>query len=130
LLVRTRTRWIVHIRALLRRDGLRLAPGRAENFVTRVNDLHLSPQFAAQIAPVLELLAPLNTQIAELDTQVATRARDDERTRRLMTVPGVGPVTAVAFVATVDRVTRFRNAHQLESYLGLVPREWGSREPH
>ena len=42
LLVRTRTRWIVHIRTLLRRDGLRLAPGRAENFVTRVNDLLLS----------------------------------------------------------------------------------------
>jgi transposase len=128
LLVRTRTRWIVHIRALLRRDGLRLAPGRAENFVTRVNALLLSPQLATQIAPVLELLAPLNTQIAELDTQVASRAHEDERTRRLMTVPGVGPVTAVAFVATVDRVTRFRNAHQLESYLGLVPREWSSSE--
>lgn len=128
LLVRTRTRWIVHIRTLLRRDGLRLAPGRAENFVTRVNDLLLSPQLAAQIAPGLELLAPLNAQIAALDTEVAGRAHDDERTRRLMTVPGVGPVTAVAFVATVDRVTRFRNAHQLESYLGLVPREWSSSE--
>ena len=128
LLVRTRTRWIVHIRSLLRRDGLRLVPGRAENFVTRVNDLPLSPQLAAQIAPVLELLAPLNAQIAALDTQVAARAGDDERTRRLMTVPGVGPVTAVAFVATVDRVTRFRNAHQLESHLGLVPREWSSSE--
>jgi hypothetical protein len=101
---------------------------RAGDFVTRVNDLLLSPQLAAQIAPVLELLAPLNTQIAELDTHIASRAHDDERTRRLMTVPGVGPVTAVAFVATVDRVTRFRNAHQLESYLGLVPREWSSSE--
>jgi transposase len=37
-------------------------------------------------------------------------------------------VTAVAFVATVDRVARFQNAHQLESYLGLVPREWSSSE--
>lgn len=128
LLIRTRTRWIVHIRALLRRDGLRLAPGRAENFVARVNDLPLSPELAARIAPVLALLAPLNAQIATLDAQVAIRARDDERTRRLMTAPGVGPVTAVAFVATVDRVTRFRNAHQLESYVGLVPREWSSSE--
>jgi transposase len=128
LLVRTRTRWIVHIRSLLRRDGLRLAPGRAENFVARVNDLSLSSQLASQIAPVLELLAPLNTQIAVLDTEVAARASEDERTRGLMTAPGVGPVTAVAFVATVDRVTRFRSAHQLESYLGLVPREWSSSE--
>lgn len=128
LLVRTRTRWIVHVRALLRRDGLRLAPGRAETFVGRVNDLSLSPQLAARIAPVLELLTPLNAQINTLDAQVAMRAHDDERTERLMTAPGVGPVTAVAFVATVDRVTRFRNAHQLESYLGLVPREWSSSE--
>lgn len=128
LLVRTRTRWIVHIRALLRRDGLRLASGRAERFVARVNDLPLSPRLAAQIAPGLALFAPLNTQIAELDTQVTNGAREDERTRRLMTAPGVGPVTAVAFVATIDQVARFRNAHQLESYLGLVPREWSSSE--
>jgi transposase len=128
LLVRTRTRWIVHIRTLLRRDGLRVAPGRAENFVARVNRLPLSPELAARIAPVFALLTPLNAQIAELDGQVALRAREDERTRRLMTMPGVGPVTAVAFVATVDRVTRFRDAHQLESYIGLVPREWSSSE--
>src|SRR5216684_2454942 len=70
LLVRTRTRWIVHIRTLLRREGLRLAPGRAELFAARVNDVPLSPQLAAQIAPVLALLAPLNVQIAELDSQV------------------------------------------------------------
>jgi len=128
VLVRTRTRWIVHTRALLRRDGLRLAPGRAENFVARVHDLALSPQLAARIAPVVALLRPLNEQIAKLDAQVAIRAREDERAQRLMTAPGVGPVTAVAFVATVDRVVRFRDAHQLESYIGLVPREWSSSE--
>jgi hypothetical protein len=42
--------------------------------------------------------------------------------------PGVGPVTATAFVATVDDVRRFRGAHQVEAYLGLVPREWSSSE--
>ena len=114
LLVRTRTRWIVHIRTLLRRDGLRLAPGRAELFGTRVNDVPLSPELAARIAPVLALLAPLNVQIAGLDSQVSRCAREDERTRRLMTVLGVGPVTVVVFVATIDQVARFRNAHQLE----------------
>jgi len=128
LLIRTRSRWIVHVRSLLRRDGLRLPPGRAENFVARVNTLALSEQLAAQIAPVLALLEPLNAQIAARDAEVAQWAREDERTRRLMTAPGVGPVTAVAFVATVDRVARFRNAHQLESYVGLVPREWSSSE--
>ena len=127
-LVRTRTRWIVHSRTLLRREGLRIAPGRAETFVTRVQDLPLSTPLADHLAPVLALLAPLNMQIVELDTQVTKAARGDARTARLMTAPGVGPVTAVAFVATVDRVVRFQNAHQLESYLGLVAREWSSSE--
>ena len=54
LLVRTRTRWIVHVRTLLRRDGLRLAPGRAELFVTRVNDVPVASRLATQIAPVLD----------------------------------------------------------------------------
>lgn len=45
-----------------------------------------------------------------------------------MTAPGVGPVTALAFVAALDDVTRFGGAHQVESYLGLVPSEYSSGE--
>ena len=45
-----------------------------------------------------------------------------------MSAPGVGVVTATSFVATVDRVERFESAHQLETYLGLVPGEWSSAE--
>lgn len=45
-----------------------------------------------------------------------------------MTTPGVGPVTALAFVAALDDVTRFETAHQVESYLGLVPSEYSSGE--
>ncbi len=44
------------------------------------------------------------------------------------TVPGVGPVTALSYVSTLDRVERFRGAHQVESYVGLVPQEWSSSE--
>ena len=47
---------------------------------------------------------------------------------RLITVPGVGPITVVDFVVTVDDVTRFRGVHQVEGYVGLVPREWSSSE--
>ena len=53
-------------------------------------------------------------------------AAHDERVQRLRTVPSVGPVTAAAFVATIDDVQRFRHAHPLEAYLGLVPRECSS----
>lgn len=47
---------------------------------------------------------------------------------RLATAPGVGPVTATAFVATLDDVARFAGAHQVEAYLGLVPTEYSSGE--
>jgi transposase len=48
--------------------------------------------------------------------------------QRLQTVPSVGPVTAATFVAALDDAGRFAHAHQVEAYLGLVPREWSSGE--
>jgi transposase len=52
----------------------------------------------------------------------------DELCQRLMTVPGVGPSTAVRFVAAIDDVTRFESAHKVEAYLGLTPSESSSSE--
>jgi len=127
-LVRTRTRWILLVRALLRREGLSTRSGHAESFVERVLELELSSALHEEIVPLLDLLGPLNDQLDAVDGRLVQMARDDDAARRLMTMPGVGPVVALAFVATVDRIDRFRSAHQLESYLGLVPREWSSSE--
>jgi len=80
------------------------------------------------IAPLLDLLRPVNEQIRALDTELERIVAAHDVARRLATAPGVGPVTAVAFVATVDDATRFRRAHQVEAYLGLVPCEWSSSE--
>ena len=127
-LVRTRTRWILLIRALLRREGLSTRTGHAESFVERVLELELPPGLHEEIEPLLGLLGPVNDQLDALEGRLAQLAHEDAAARRLMTMPGVGPVVALSFVATVDRVDRFRSAHQLESYLGLVPREWSSSE--
>lgn len=127
-LVRTRTAWISRIQPVLRREGHRIRSGKAETFVARVEELMVPEVLKVAIAPLLRLLHPLNEQIAVLDEQLAAIAAADNVTRRLVTVPGVGPVTAVAFVVTVDDVKRFRDAHQVESYVGLVPREWSSSE--
>jgi transposase len=127
-LVRTRTRWILLTRALLRRDGFRTRSGHAESFVERVLELQLSADLKEEIESLLELLGPLNDQIDDVNAQLARLATADPAARGLMTMPGVGPIVALAFVATVDRVDRFRSAHQLESDLGLVPREWSSSE--
>lgn len=76
----------------------------------------------------MALLQPLNAEIASADARIAAITEGDPVVQRLMTVPGVGPVTATAFVATLDDVKRVAGAHQVEAYLGLVPRETSSGE--
>jgi transposase len=73
-------------------------------------------------------MRPLNTQLAYSDEAIEQVASQDERVQPLRTVPSIGPVTAAAFVATLDDAQRFRHAHQVEAYLGLVPREFTSGE--
>lgn len=72
---------------------------------------------------LLVIIEALNQQIKDADKQVRQLAKSDEVCRRLMTVPGVGPLTAVRFVATLDDVKRFSTAHEVQSYLGLTPGE-------
>ena len=79
--------------------------------------------WSSLIAPLLAVLRPLNRQLAYSDETIERVAAHDERVQRLRSVPSVGPVTAAAFVATIDDVQRLLHAHQLEAYLGLVPRE-------
>jgi transposase len=127
-LVQTRTRHINLVRALLRGHGLRLRSGCPETFVQRVTELTMPGRLKSEVAPVLAVMAPLNKQIAWCDQQVGMIVKDNEVVERLCTVPGVGPVTASAFVCTIDKVERFEGSHQLESYLGLVPSEYSSGE--
>lgn len=127
-LVRTRTRWINLVRALLRREGLRVRSGQAASFVERVEELELSAELGILVRPMLELLGPVNEQLRAVDRRVVELKKADERVRRLQTVPAIGAVTSAAFVALIDDVGRFPRAHAAESYLGLVPSEWSSSE--
>jgi len=76
----------------------------------------------------LKTLALLVEQLQEATRQVTTLASEHPVCRRLMTVPGVGPVTAVRFVASIDDPSRFASAHRVQSYLGLTPGERSSGE--
>jgi transposase len=127
-LVRTRTRYVALIKALARRDGLRVPSSTAERVGDRVQALAGSATLAAELAPLLTVLTPLNTSIAGADQQLDAVGQTDPVVARLMTAPGVGPVTATALVATIDDITRFHSAHQCEAYLGLVPGERSSGE--
>jgi len=126
--VRTRTRYIALIRALLRQHGYRVPSGSAENFVHRVQDLPLPGLLRSVVAPLLALMRPLNQQLAYSDERIEHLAVQGPRVLRLRSIPSVGPVTAAAFLAAIDDAQRFRHAHQLEAYLGLVPREYSSGE--
>jgi transposase len=125
-LVRTRTRYISVVRSLLRREGIGVRSGGSSSFVARVGELSLPHWLEAQIAPLLAVMNKLNEQIRAADDRIGRGAKKDAVVRRLCTAPGVGIVTAVAFRATLDEAERFRGAHQVQCYLGLVPREMSS----
>jgi transposase len=71
----------------------------------------------------LVVIEALDAQIREADKEIRQLVKPDQTCRRLMTAPGVGPVTAMRFVATLDDVKRFATAHDVQAYLGLTPGE-------
>ena len=125
-LIRTRTRYISVIRALLRQHGYRVPSGSAEGFVRRVAAMALPGQLRSVIAPRLAVMLPVTRQLAYSDQAIEHLAAHDPRVQRLRTVPSIGPVTAAAFLATIDDPQRFHHAHEVAAYLGLVPREFSS----
>lgn len=84
---------------------------------------HWASQRRKDLFSVLEML---NQQIASLDLAVQQTAEQNGNARLLMTQPGVGPVTSMAFVLTLGDVSRFPRGKHVASYLGLIPREYSS----
>ena len=125
-LVHTRTRYISIIRALLRQHGYRVPSGSARSFIQRVQGLPLPGRLRSVVAPLLAVMRLLNQQLAYSDATIEHLAIQDPRVPRLRSVPSIGPVTAAAFLAAIDDAARFPHAHQLEAYLGLVPRAYRS----
>lgn len=91
-----------------------------------LRELPLEGWAAQRRADLLQLLEALNRQIAELDEAVQQAACENQRARLLMTHPGVGPITALAYVVTMGDVSRFKRGKQVASYLGLIPTEHSS----
>jgi transposase len=127
-LVRTRTRGIALSRALLRQHGYVVPTGGAETFGRRVVALSVPGRVLSEVGPLLALMRTVNAQLAYCEAEIGHLSERDPRVRRLRTAPSIGPVTAAAFVATLDEAGRFRRAHQVEAYLGLVPGEWSTGE--
>lgn len=127
-LVRSRAKLVVLVRSLLRREGIKVGTGSTAHFLKRIAVVTVPETIQSEIAPLLAMLPPLNEQIFTLEEQIEGLAQTNDATRILMTCPQIGPLTAAAFVATLDTAERFRRAHEVEAYLGLVPIEWSSSE--
>jgi transposase len=91
-----------------------------------LRELPLQPWASRRREDLLKVMALLDQQIQSLDLAVKEAAEKDANAQLLMTQPGVGPVTSLAFVLTLGDVTRFPRGKQVASYLGLIPREYSS----
>jgi len=117
------------IRGLLKNLGLVVGRAKFNIFAVRSEELiEDRPELAAVIRPLLAARKAIEEQICDLDRKVLTLARHDMQVRSFMTVPGVGPVTALCFKATIDDPTRFRRSRSVGAYVGLTSRRHASGE--
>lgn len=111
------------VRALLRGFGLAVGAVSRGRFEERVWELVArEPALEAAIEPLLTVRRSLDKQIKALEARIGARARETEVCARLMTVPGVGPMTALAFVTAIEDPLRFARSGAVGAYLGLTPR--------
>jgi transposase len=91
-----------------------------------LRELPLRPWSSRRREDLFRIREMLNGQLDLLDQAVAEAAQKNEKAKLLMTQPGVGPITSMAFVLTMGDVNRFPRGKQVASYLGLIPREYSS----
>jgi transposase len=120
-MVGARTQLINSVRGWMRTELVRVRSGGTETFTRRVREQAENSERGLPlfIEPMLAAIDALSVQLASLDEQLETFAKNDAVCRRLMTAP-IGPVTAVRFVGAIDAVDRFPSAHAVEAYLGLT----------
>src|SRR5512139_459521 len=110
------------LRGTLRNFGLKVGVVGAVRFEARIRELVKDlPDIAILVEPLLVVRRTLREQLGILHRHLLTIARDDEVCRRLMTIPGVGPVVALTYRSTVDMPARFRNSKAVGAVLGLTP---------
>jgi transposase len=117
------------IRGLLKNLGLVIGRAKMNVFAARAADLIQDrPELTAVVVPLLKTREVVECQIADLDRKVLRLARNNTQVRRFMTVPGVGPITALCYLATIDDPTRFKKSRSVGAYAGLTTRRYRSGE--
>jgi transposase len=129
LLVRQRTQLVNALRGHLTEYGWVAPRGMAS--VALLADLLDDGEIASTLpeaarpmfAVMTDMLAEFDKRIAKLDVEIARRVRQDASARRLMTIPGIGPIAATAIIALAPPIETFRKGRDFAAWLGLVPRQ-------
>ena len=117
------------VRGLLKNLGLVIGRAKFNVFAVRAEELvEGRPELTAAVKPLLEARKAIEQQVDDLDRKVLKLARYDTQVCRFMTAPGVGPITALCFKATIDDPTRFRRSRSVGAYVGLTTRRHASGE--
>ena len=117
------------IRGALKVFGVVLSPGRRCTFDHLVREgVGVRQELSVFVEPLLAAWHTLGDQVAVLDKRLRRTAKEHTVVRHLITVPGVGPVVGVAFVATIDDPQRFAKSRAVGAHLGLAPRRYQSGE--
>ncbi len=128
-LVGMTTRLSNHIRGILKTFGVLPGGVRGMRFDRRVEaQIVERPDLEVIVAPILATWRQLREQIAAFDKIIRALVRKSPVCRLLMSAPGIGPLTALAYVSTVEDPERFRNSRAVGAHFGLTPRQYQSGE--
>ena len=126
--VKARTAQANQIRGLLAEYGIIIPQGigHVAKHVPEIledGENELPGVFRQLLARLAEHLNELDRQVGELEVQIGSWHRENEASRKLAQIPGIGPITASALVASIGDAKSFKNARQMAAWLGLVPRQ-------
>lgn len=128
-LVGTRTDLKNQVRGVLKTFGFILSQSEERGFEAKVRTtIDDQPLLQKMIEPLMVVLKTVQEQVTKLDKLFEEYAKEDKICRNLMTIPGVGVVTAVAYTAAVDDPTRFRKSSSVGAYFGLTSKRYQSGE--
>ena len=117
------------VRGLLKNLGLVIGRAKLNVFAVRAEELiEGRPELMAAVRPLLAARHAIERQVDDLDHKVMRLARNNAQVRRFMTAPGIGPITALCFLATIDDPTRFKRSRSVGAYVGLTTRRYASGE--
>ena len=122
MLVKSRTMQVSHVRGIVKSTGTRISKCSTESFHLRLRE-EMPKELEAALEPIMKSIEELTKRIRHYDKLIIKKSEKDyNATSQVGQIPGVGPITALAFILTLESAERFEKSRDVGSYLGLVPK--------